>query len=136
MATFTVGQRVRIVKTYHDHSFKGREATIIATNQSGFSRYTGEWCEGYYHLNVDGIGPRGDTGLRLCVAGEQLAPLTDPKAEQFLASIRKLKPLHEEPKRVERIPSMLDYMPQSQKARAEYLAELREIAKHYNARDD
>lgn len=94
MATFSMGQRVRMLPTI-DNDW-GDEGTV-----TGF--YYGPWdaprFEGYcvmvkadHHRSGD---PRWDNDW--CCHPRDLAPLTDPKAERFIESIKKLKP-YEEPK--------------------------------------
>lgn len=95
MATFKVGQRVRIVRSRW--AFRvGAQATIIALHRSTW-RTDGRTGDAW-DLDVDGVGRIGVHGHQIAYFSDELAPLTDPKADAFLDSIRKLKPLHEEPK--------------------------------------
>lgn len=90
MAKFRVGQRVRVVwiepnATWHMQHVLGKEATVIG-------RFHDLWA-----IDVDGVGTQTPFGPARFF-DRQLAPLTDPKADEFIENIRKLKPLHEEPK--------------------------------------
>lgn len=94
MATFKVGQRVRIVAL---HPYTGPRAvavgmtgTVIAHNPD--YPVAGGWIT-EWAVDVDEVSSQmGGFHFRAC----DLAPLTDPKADAFLESIRKLQPLHEE----------------------------------------
>ncbi len=85
MSAFKVGQRVRVVGQDEGSvtwwgCVRGREATIVAIP------FENRDC---------GIEIEGDT--RTWRADfHRLAPLTDPKADAFIESIKKLKP-YEEP---------------------------------------
>lgn len=92
MAIFRVGQRVRIISAEPGSDadrdgIVGREGTI--TSIPGVTLFgTPHDCsleiEGYeYTLNSD---------------FRQLAPLTDPKADEFIERVKGWGPLHEEPK--------------------------------------
>ena len=105
MATFKVGQRVRVIGT--DRSPKdcnparpdfptvvGRQATILGPLKKGWDGYKHYWG---HPLDVDGIGRLNDWGRQIIAKPKFLVPLTDPKADSFIESIRKMKP-YEEPK--------------------------------------
>lgn len=118
MATFSIGQRVRIIGPADgSSSLVGREATIYDIHRPpGFvERLFGErgprWSdealahsvhpkETAYLLNVDGHGRYASMFWPFGVIGFPaywLAPLDDPKADAFVEAIKKLKP-YEEPK--------------------------------------
>lgn len=82
MATFKVGQRVRIIA---GHGLElpciGQEGTVVG--DAGPS--------GLYEVLVDGVALPAEADSWLWFANE-LAPLTDPGADAFLESIRKMKP--------------------------------------------
>lgn len=86
MATFKVGQRVKVVYILEDApwcraNLLGRETTILA-----------QLADDLWEVDLPGFSES-----RARLNGSRLAPLTDPGADAFLESIRKLKPLHEEP---------------------------------------
>jgi hypothetical protein len=87
MAKFKVGQRVRVIGHFggsripREKRWIGHEGTIIARPWHGI---LSGW-NWYLDLN----------GFRYYFHDAELAPLTDPKADAFLESIRKLKPLYE-----------------------------------------
>jgi hypothetical protein len=90
MAMFKVGQRVKVVGHVLEPGnmdFRGLCGTVLGH-------------ESDYNLGLTVVveldGKRSFGGY--CFAPEELAPLTDPKADEFIESIKKLKPLHEEPK--------------------------------------
>src|SRR5690348_13368307 len=84
MATFKVGQRVRIV---HDTTNRFIGMTAIITHARPFGAY--EWA-----ILVDGY--RSNCEINRAVGGaigadsDDLAPLTDPRADAFIESIKKL----------------------------------------------
>lgn len=95
MATFKVGQEVRFARGVKPayKNLIGKTGRIAAV--------PGEFCPdesfgGPFHWDcrVDLAGGWAGTN---CMFSE-LEPATDPKADAFLEAIRKLKPLHEEPK--------------------------------------
>lgn len=93
MAIFKVGQRVRIVrgsKSGRGPSCVGREATII--DYVAQIRYvSGEVKEAYF-LAIDGIGTHNPVhGDPYAAEGSWLAPLTDPKADEFIERLKKLE---------------------------------------------
>ena len=96
MATFKVGQRVRIVSSVSTPELIGYQATIISELRTRTHWTTGKQYQGY-DLAVDGIGtvlPRAPRA-QLCFHSHHLAPLTDPKADAFIARIKQLGPLSE-----------------------------------------
>jgi hypothetical protein len=78
MATFKVGQRVRIIFVYTLPHCLGKEATIVARHGDIF------------FLDVDNVGTRRSSGSPCWVYEHQLAQLTDPKADEFIESLKKL----------------------------------------------
>ena len=73
MATFYVGQRVRIVGAVLLPQFVGKEAVIASPLMAAKHRPTGrEWCG--HRLNVTGVGTHF-AGARLCFAPDQLEPI-------------------------------------------------------------
>lgn len=90
MAKFKVGQRVRVIAHYGHRrdapygGWVGQEGTIIAR------RWLGIFSGWSWFLNLG--------GFEWHFHDAELAPLTDPKAGAFLESIRRLKPLDDEPK--------------------------------------
>ena len=88
MANFKVGQRVRIIKSVggrHD----GVEATILTPLRMERSRACG--FHAAHRIAIDGVGSFNPvTGLPWGEPPEWLAPLTDPKADAFIESLKKL----------------------------------------------
>ena len=79
MATFKVGQRVRVIKHYvglvpFDVAHLGKEGVVI--NVSPHLPYP-------YWVALD-------SGIVHYFAAEELTPLTDPKADEFIARLKKL----------------------------------------------
>lgn len=89
MATFRVGQRVRIVDCYTFHElYVGKEAVVMGHEQiQTFAGPVDIW------IDVAGIGRRA-------FASFQLAPLTDPGAYAFIERIKRLgkEPVNDAPK--------------------------------------
>lgn len=92
MSAFKVGQRVRIVHSFTPE-IAGRAAIVLSRLGPAICDVTGTRYLGH-DLDVDGIGPvlRGHP---ISCEPSQLAPLTDPKADEFIAAIKKLKPYSE-----------------------------------------
>lgn len=90
MTTFRVGQRVRIVNHRDRPKFLNKEATVAAIPGVNAA------FPDHYGLYVDGIPPVDCHMGMWWASSEYLAPLTDPAADAFLESIKKLKP-YEEP---------------------------------------
>jgi len=89
MAIFKVGDKARIVNAYPAHAkWNGAEVTII-----GLPGCDPDWPGQY---QIDGPMVRGPWN-HWFAGPEQLAPLTDPKADEFIENIKRLKP-YEEPK--------------------------------------
>ena len=92
MANYKPGQRVRIVQALppvtsvyigpHAPETVGHEGTLIERYQG-----PGPW---HWNMHVDGFGWRV-----LSVQECEIAPLTDPKADEFIERIKNLKPLDE-----------------------------------------
>ena len=78
MATFKVGQRVRVIKARHAKEIIGMETTITS---EGFVDVWGDF--GYRTQWSDANGYPGHLA-------EHLAPLTDPGADAFIERIKKL----------------------------------------------
>lgn len=99
MATFKVGQRVRITDISNRDlcpnfaaDVIGRHGVIEEERPSG--DYFNRWVVRYYGppaRDANEFGPNR-AAFRSC----DLAPLTDPKADEFIESLKKLKP-YEEP---------------------------------------
>ena len=85
MATFKVGQRVRIVRSKFGLSV-GCEATIEAIPPRCPCEIPGSDCE----VKIDGWPGDGPHGT-YATPFSWIAPLTDPKAEEFLERIRKME---------------------------------------------
>ena len=90
MANFKVGQRVRVIAVHQDvvkreDHLIGREGCITAYCPD-YVRH-GRWLP--WEVRLDG-------GLLCGFAAHHLAPLTDPKADEFIERIKNLKP-YEEP---------------------------------------
>lgn len=99
MAIFRVGQRVRFTGKTSDflgglglQVKAGDCGTIIHKDPRGWR----DWS-----VQFDGL-PRW-----VGADNWQLAPLTDPKADEFIESVKKWGPLHEEPKRIETLGDLL-----------------------------
>src|SRR5688572_12692439 len=98
MATFKVGQRVRIVG---DSQHFGMEGVVMGTQTfeetycvSTGQRFKPDWC---YPVAIPGSrSPRAD-GL-WWKAAHEMRPLTDPYASSFIERVKTWGPLHEEPK--------------------------------------
>jgi hypothetical protein len=89
MATFKVGQRVRILRG----TYPGKEAAIwkmepiYAWGPSVSYNLPGEI--GHF-LDVDGVGRHHRDGSPIALTASGIAPLTDPKADEFIESLEKL----------------------------------------------
>jgi hypothetical protein len=81
MATFKVGQRVRKIAAMRPGDFMGR-VHRVPHGAEGVVTHGVDWT-GMLEVQFDGFPP-------LWGFPYQLAPLTDPGAERFLASLRKL----------------------------------------------
>lgn len=85
MAAFKVGQRVRFVKTDNPAlaDLVGREATIVSIPA---------WSSGDCSITIDGALGRTYGGFLPSFATlfTHIAPLTDPKADEFIERIKKL----------------------------------------------
>ena len=81
MATFKVGQRVRLVKSVLGNT--GAECVVTALAAEGYWSQIGEYVG--IEIKIDGSDER-------YVAPDEswLAPLTDPKADEFIERIKKL----------------------------------------------
>ena len=97
MALYSIGQRVRVVRTHGYGSVcQGREATILAI--PGESLDSPE----RYGICVDGVPPPGDAFMNLWWAsGYALEPLLPPAADEWAADKVKsvTKPTYIEPER-------------------------------------
>lgn len=92
MATFKVGQRVRIIgASKYNLPYVGKEATIYGIG-NGY-----EWADGCgdprepgWLLDVDGVGKRHIRPAGLIAAlTRDLAPLTDPRCDEFIADMER-----------------------------------------------
>lgn len=92
MAIFKVGQRVRIKCAMS--KLNGREGRIIASRTIMF-RVQDNRAGKCWHVTVDDHGPTGENGFPLTYFNDELLPLTDPKADEFIEGIKKLRPLHD-----------------------------------------
>lgn len=93
MATFKVGDRVKVVSggDGQERQALGTCGTVIGLPGPA----------GLYEVRMDiGLTNRGFDWLWW---PHELAPLTDPKADEFIESLKKLKPLHEEPRVVHQL---------------------------------
>lgn len=97
---YKVGQRVRIVKAEVRREWVGREATITRVHIN-----TPVWTANGadietlpigYRLAIDGVGERHSDGTWIVAQSHQIAPLTDPLAEQFIQSVKSWGPLEKE----------------------------------------
>ena len=78
MASFFVGQRVRIIYTHPSHAeFLGREATITEP-----SIYLNAW-----RLSVDGIGAHAQNGTPFAADEDGLEPLIPPGMESLAETL-------------------------------------------------
>lgn len=84
MATFKVGQRVRVVAPISDVC--GAEGVIVrAWPTPAAGRYDDRRAGASWNVHIHG-NPCG----QLRFFDDELAPLTDPKADQFIESLKKL----------------------------------------------
>jgi hypothetical protein len=86
MATFKVGQRVKVIRSQgFIPKAVGREATIIAIEPN-------RRCSAAHYIAIDGLPC--DSLIVIGATGwaypDQLAPLTDPRADAFIESLKKL----------------------------------------------
>jgi len=95
MATFKVGQRVRVIRTKLHPETLWREATVIGALRIGLSSDGSNYMG--YPIDIDGFGTVNRLGGKIIAEPTWIAPLTDPAADAFLESIRKMKP-YDEPK--------------------------------------
>lgn len=92
MATFKVGQRVRVVTPGCCPEAFRKEATILSLPGS----HPNPGFRDCYGVNVDGLEPPFFAALgRYWGAAYCFEPLTDPKADAFIERIKKLKPYDE-----------------------------------------
>ena len=86
MATFKVGQRVRVVG--RESALYGKEATVTGScffKDTRPNRAIGVVGEYGYHLAVDGIGPRWPVSKKkIGLPARFLAPLTDPGCDAMI----------------------------------------------------
>lgn len=87
MATFKVGQRVKRIS-----GAKGAAYDFAPADQEGVIVGLPGWVCKFALWPV-----RFDSGKQWDCVAESLVPLSDPGADAFMESLRKLKPLHEEP---------------------------------------
>jgi hypothetical protein len=88
MATFKVGQRVRVVAALS--KIRGEQGVITHISHGPLLTWGDVWEEGLRHyVTIDGRGPLVD-GRPRAYFSHEIAPLTDPKADAFLESIRQL----------------------------------------------
>lgn len=98
MATFKVGQRVRVIGTpRHPDRMKniaafGREATVVAIEPREFC---GTGSKADYGIEVDGFPCPGPYGTWWGCRSFDIAPLLDPGADEFLADIERGIPQRE-----------------------------------------
>jgi hypothetical protein len=75
MATFQVGQRVRIKWSHALPELDGSEGTVVGAPQTGHDFITGHLYEGY-PVKPDGWASQHDAdGIPFCPTGEQLEPI-------------------------------------------------------------
>lgn len=91
MANFKVGQRVRVIEPRSIHY--GKEGSVMGFSTGPFFSNIngGAFMHGpFYRVRIDGYGELTRNGRRLCFPPHSLAPLTDPKADAFIESLKKL----------------------------------------------
>jgi hypothetical protein len=98
MATFKVGQRVKVVSvegaiTQADLEALGKEGVIVALGPVRCGGILSS-IDREYNVRLEGVSVTPNYGFDAC----HLAPLTDPKADAFIERIKNLKP-YEEPTR-------------------------------------
>jgi hypothetical protein len=86
MATFKVGQRVRVIRAVNYPHLIGREATVIGGLTQGRSDLIGAYAG--YPVDIDGFGAISQSGVQIVSPPDWLAPLTDPGCESFLQAMR------------------------------------------------
>jgi hypothetical protein len=74
MATFKIGQRVRIVGAVKRHELIGREATVVSSLMWANHVVTNQGYCGY-DVSVDNLGTCWHDGTQLCFSPENLAPI-------------------------------------------------------------
>ena len=81
MATFKIGQRVKFIHCGNPELIYllGTETTIEGLPGSD-----------PFYLDHYQTAARNSRGQIVCAVGEDLAPLTDPRAEEFIASLERL----------------------------------------------
>lgn len=104
MATFKVGQRVK--KIAHDPERMHR--MLVPVGASGVILAASSWHPDAWVVDFPGCASTDPYWVNFHLMSFQIAPLTDPKADAFLESIRKMKPLHEEPKRATTYGELVD----------------------------
>lgn len=95
MATFKVGQRVRILAGPRATFLAGREATVLGALNPWARAESGGTFSGY-PVDIDGYGRLNLHDEQIYVRPEQLSPLTDPGADAFLAKLKKLGDMPEQ----------------------------------------
>lgn len=97
MATFKVGQRVRVIRS--NFGYEGKEATVIGDGRAFYDLTNGEHRYGW-PIEIDGVGTHCQLGRRFHGVIGWIVPLTDPGVDAFLARIKKLgsEPVNEAPK--------------------------------------
>lgn len=95
MATFKVGQRVRIIGLSPDDErypglkpLLGAEGVILRAS----NRIIGNWIVDVPTVSFPAQTPQGLPPTQFSIASERLRPLTDPKADEFIERVKKWKP--------------------------------------------
>ena len=88
MATFKVGQRVRIVYAETSKCLIGKEAIVSSGLVEG--KYRGSEYLGHQLIWGDGSPVMNVYNNRFVAEPRELVPLTDPKADEFIERMKKL----------------------------------------------
>ena len=89
MATFKVGQRVKKVEDVHPLDVRGPRASVYVPNGAVGTVTATSADFGDYLVRYDRY-PSSHSSGTFAALSYQLAPLTDPRAEQFIESLKKL----------------------------------------------
>lgn len=93
MSNLLVGMRVRI-NFPPEPLAHGKEATIVGVDKNTIWSPFSPSCKPNgitsYAVSIDGLGGKSNLGNQLAYEAHELIPLTDPKADEFIESLKRL----------------------------------------------